>query len=58
MKNEGIKPNYAEIARRLDCDYRTAKKYFDNDQKTFENKKPRPSLTIISSRYAKTIKRL
>lgn len=44
MKNEGIKPNYAEIARRLDCDYRTAKKYFDNDQKTFENKKPRPSL--------------
>lgn len=28
MKKEGIKPNYAEIARQYDCDYRTVKKAF------------------------------
>ena len=27
MKTEGIKPNYAELARIHKCDYRTVKKY-------------------------------
>ena len=27
MKTEGIKPNYAELARMHKCDYRTVKKY-------------------------------
>ena len=31
MKQEGAKPNYAEIARRWDCDYRTVKRYFEQD---------------------------
>ena len=29
IKQEGIKPNYAEIARRWNCDYRTVKRYFE-----------------------------
>lgn len=31
MKQEGIKPNYSEIARRWNCDYRTVKRYFEQD---------------------------
>lgn len=31
MKQEGAKPNYAEIARRWNCDYRTVKRYFEED---------------------------
>lgn len=31
MKQEGIKPNYAEVARKYDCDYRTVKRYFTAD---------------------------
>ena len=31
MKQDGIKPNYAEIARRWNCDYRTVKRYFEQD---------------------------
>ena len=31
MKQDGIKPNYAEIARRWNCDYRTVKRYFKQD---------------------------
>ena len=38
MKQEGIKPNYAEIARKYDCDYRTVKKYFEEDS---TERKPR-----------------
>ncbi|EQC82874.1 hypothetical protein LLT1_04610, partial [Lactococcus cremoris subsp. cremoris TIFN1] len=25
----GIKPNFADIARRYNCDYRTVKRYYD-----------------------------
>lgn len=28
---KGIRPNYAEIGRRYGCDYRTAKKYYEED---------------------------
>lgn len=31
MKQDGVKPNYAEIARRWNCDYRTVKRYFEED---------------------------
>lgn len=31
MKQDGIKPNYTEIARRWNCDYRTVKRYFEQD---------------------------
>ena len=31
MKQEGVKPNYSEIARRWNCDYRTVKRYFEQD---------------------------
>ena len=31
MKQGETKPNYAEIARRWDCDYRTVKRYFEQD---------------------------
>lgn len=31
LKEENIKPNYAEIARKYGCDYRTVKRYFEND---------------------------
>lgn len=31
MKQGEAKPNYAEIARRWDCDYRTVKRYFEQD---------------------------
>ncbi len=31
MKNDGIKPNYAELAKQYGC-YRTVKKYFEIQQ--------------------------
>lgn len=31
LKQDNIKPNYAEIARKYDCDYRTVKRYFEDD---------------------------
>ena len=43
MKQEGIKPNYAELARRFGCDYRTAKRYFTEDVVP-TRKKTKPSL--------------
>jgi len=41
LQKEGIKPNYAEIGRRYGCDYRTAKKYYEDteDGKGLERKK-------------------
>ena len=31
MKVGEAKPNYAEVARRWNCDYRTVKRYFEQD---------------------------
>lgn len=31
MKGDGIKPNYSELARRWNCDYRTVQRYFEQD---------------------------
>ena len=33
MKKEGIRPNYSLIARRYNCDYRTVKKYYEDEEK-------------------------
>jgi len=43
MKKEGIRPNYSLIARRYNCDYRTVKKYYEEEQKDEKTKKKRPS---------------
>jgi len=43
MKKEGIRPNYSLIARRYNCDYRTVKKYYEEEQKDEKAKKKRPS---------------
>ena len=42
MQKDGIKPNYAKIARQMDCDYRTVKKYFEGKEQKLE-KAHRPS---------------
>lgn len=43
MKNEEGKPNYAKIARQYDCDYRTVKKYFENEISSVDLHHKRPS---------------
>ena len=54
MKNEGTKPNYAEIARRWNCDYRTVKRYFEQDvvpiRKQTKPSKLDPYRTIIEEK--------
>lgn len=42
MKQDGIKPNFAEISRRMGCDYRTAKKYYSSEEVP-KKKIPKPS---------------
>ena len=40
MKKDNIKPNFSEMARIYNCDYRTIKKYYEGDyQKPLERKK-------------------
>lgn len=51
MKNDGIKPNYAELAKQYGCDYRTVKKYFETKE---TETIPRPSKSSILDPY-KTI---
>jgi len=43
MQKEEVVPNYAEIARRYECDYRTVKKYFENKEITVCQRLPKPS---------------
>lgn len=54
MKHEGVKPNYAEIARRWNCDYRTVKRYFEQDvvpvRKITKPSKLDPYRTIIEEK--------
>ena len=38
MKKDGIKPNYAEVARAYGCDYRTVKRYFEEDSATVKKR--------------------
>lgn len=51
MKNDGIKPNYAELAKQYGCDYRTVKKYFETQE---SETIPRPPKSSILDPY-KTI---
>ena len=54
MKKEGTKPNYAEIARMWNCDYRTFKRYFEQDvvpiRKLTKPSKLDPFKTIIEEK--------
>lgn len=54
MKQGETKPNYAEIARRWDCDYRTVKRYFEQDvvptRKITKPSKLDPYRTIIEAK--------
>lgn len=42
LKQEEIKPNYAQLAKQYNCDYRTIKKYYEqkDNQKNKQEKKP------------------
>ena len=42
MKEGDVKPNFSEIARRQDCDYRTVKRYYESDAVP-TRKKTKPS---------------
>ena len=54
MKRGETKPNYAEIARRWNCDYRTVKRYFEQDvvpiRKITKTSKLDPYRTIIEEK--------
>ena len=54
MKQGETKPNYAEIATRWDCDYRTVKRYFEQDvvptRKITKPSKLDPYRTIIKAK--------
>ena len=54
MKQEETKPNYAEIARRWNCDYRTVKRHFEQDvvpiRKITKPSKLDPYRTIIEEK--------
>ncbi len=54
MKAEGVKPNYSELARRWNCDYRTVKRYFEQDvvpiRKNMKPSKLDPFKTIIEEK--------
>jgi len=40
LKKDNIKPNFAAIAQKYDCDYRTVKKYYENpDTQPFKKTK-------------------
>jgi transposase len=39
MKRDNIEPNYAELARIYQCDYRTVKRYFKSDGTLKERRK-------------------
>lgn len=56
MKKENVKPNYSELARRYDCDYRTVKKYFQEDSEDAKPKKAKeskltPYMGVIDQKY-------
>ena len=53
IKKEGIKPNFSQIARRFNCDYRTAKKYYEEDR---VEKKEKPKRGSKLDGYRETIK--
>jgi len=43
LKKQDIKPNYAELGKTYGCDYRTVKRYYEQDEETVTERKLRPS---------------
>jgi len=43
IKKGGVKPNFSELGRRYNCDYRTVKKYYESDFSDIKERKKRPS---------------
>lgn len=43
LYKEGVKPNYAEVARRYNCDYRTVKRYYEGADVDISTKPIKPS---------------
>lgn len=43
LKKQDIKPNYAELGKTYGCDYRTVKRYYEQDEETIAERKARPS---------------
>lgn len=57
MRKDEIEPNFAELARRYECDYRTVKRYFDSPpgfkcQRKEIPKKIDPYKEIINKKYS------
>lgn len=44
MKQDDIKPNYAALAKQLGCDYRTVKRYYEQDLSGKVNRPSKPSI--------------
>lgn len=44
LKQDDIKPNYSELAKQLGCDYRTVKRYYENDIDSNKKRQPKPSI--------------
>lgn len=44
LRRDGIKPNYAELAKQYGCDYRTVKKYYEEADKPDKFKEPKVSI--------------
>ncbi|EQC94001.1 hypothetical protein LLT3_05255 [Lactococcus cremoris subsp. cremoris TIFN3] len=54
----GIKPNFADIARRYNCDYRTVKRYYDlGKEKTLEEASKRRVPPSLIENYKSIIRR-
>ncbi|MDP2425263.1 MAG: hypothetical protein Q8M70_02725 [bacterium] len=43
LKKQGIKPNYTALGKRYGCDYRTVKRYYEQDPDEEKMKRKRPS---------------
>ena len=52
----GIKPNYSKIARQYNCDLRTVKRYYLNQQQT--KRKPRTVTKVLDSFEATVINKI
>ena len=52
----GIKPNYSKIARQYNCDPRTVKRYYLNQQQT--KRKPRTVTKVLDSFKATVINKI
>ena len=56
LKKQGIKPNYTELGKRYGCDYRTVKRYFEQDPEAEITKEKKPSK--LTNNPSKTVKNM